>query len=88
MLTQPETILIFHSPRAEFNCVWNALLIYLNRKPLESDLKLLSQLPSEKNKDCFSLLYKKVRIGEIRMTHRLGMEDPFRVSFTPYAILN
>lgn len=88
MIQSPETILIFHTPNAEFNCVWNALSVYLNREPIERDLKMLSQIPDKKNSNRLSLFYKKIRIGEIRMTHKLGDADPFRVSFTPYSILN
>jgi hypothetical protein len=88
MLPHPETILIYDSPNAEFAAGYNALLVYLDRKPTPEDLKLLSILPDKEEANRMDLFYNKIRLGSVLLHFEIGNPKPVKVSFTPFAILN
>lgn len=73
---------------AELAAIFTALWCHLGKSPTKQDQSLCTQLPKEDNINDYTLIYNKKALGIIKRKYKLNQERPFKVSFTPFEILN
>ncbi len=92
MNNQPteQTICVWGSEGqdAELAAIHGALYVLLGEMPLMTDYAQCTQIPRKDFPNQYTLVYKKKALGIIRKIYSAKQPQPYKVSFTPLAILN